>query len=83
MDWCHIDKFWLTQRHEIHVKNNVAHFNSCWDQHMKSQLADVNLVIWDISEFKCNVVPLYMAQMAYVEIALGVDMDWSIIPTSS
>jgi hypothetical protein len=50
---------------------------------MKSQLADVNLVIWDISEFKCNVVPLYMAQMAYVEIALGVDMDWSIIPTSS
>lgn len=49
VDWCHIDKFWLVQRHDIHVKNNVAHFNSCWDRHMKSQLADVNLAIWGIS----------------------------------
>jgi hypothetical protein len=34
-------------------------------------------------KFKCNVVPLYMAQMVYVEVALGVEMDWSNIPTSS
>jgi hypothetical protein len=26
--------------------------------------------------------PLYMAQMAYVEVALGVSMDWSTVSTS-
>jgi hypothetical protein len=50
---------------------------------MKPQLVDVNLAIWGIGEFKHNVVPLYMAQMVYVEVALGVEMDWSNIPTSS
>jgi hypothetical protein len=50
---------------------------------MKSQLVDVNLVIWGTREFKRNVVPLYMAQMVYAEVVMGVEMDWSNIPTSS
>ncbi len=50
---------------------------------MKSQLMDVDLAIWGIEEFKHNVVPLYMIQMAYVEVALCVYMDWSTILTSS
>jgi hypothetical protein len=50
---------------------------------MKSQLVDVNLAIWGTQEFKRNVVPLYVAQMVYAEVATGVEMDWSKIPTSS
>ncbi len=50
---------------------------------MKSRLMDINLAIWGKQEFKHNVVPLYMAQMAYMEVALCVDMDWSTILTSS
>jgi hypothetical protein len=50
---------------------------------MKSRLVDVNLAIWGTQEFKHNVVPLYVAQMVYVEVAMGVEMDWSKIPTSS
>jgi hypothetical protein len=49
---------------------------------MKSGLADVNSAIRGTWEFKCNVVPLYMAQMAYAEVAMGVNMDWSTISTS-
>ncbi len=68
------------QRHNIHVKNNATHFSSCKDHHMKSQLVDVNLAIWGTWEFKCNMVLLYMVQMVYVEVILGVEMDWSNIP---
>ncbi len=50
---------------------------------MKSQLLDVNLAIWGTREFKRNVVPLYMVEMVYAEVVLGVEMDWSNIPTSS
>jgi hypothetical protein len=50
---------------------------------MKSQLVDVNLVIWGTREFKRNVVPLYMTQMVYTKVVLGVEMDWSNIPRSS
>jgi len=46
VDWCHIHKFWPVQRHDIHVKNNVAHFNSYKNHRMKKLLVDVNLVIW-------------------------------------
>jgi hypothetical protein len=41
---------------------------------MKSWLEDVNLVIWETREFKCNVVPLYMAEMVYAKVGLSVDM---------
>jgi hypothetical protein len=41
---------------------------------MKSWLVDVNLTIWGIAEFKCNMVPLYMVQMVYVEVGLNIDM---------
>jgi hypothetical protein len=71
------------QKHGIHVKNNATHFSSYRDHRMKSQLVDVNLAICGTQEFKYNMVPLYMAQMAYVEVALCVDMDWSTILTSS
>jgi hypothetical protein len=50
---------------------------------MKSRLVDVTLAIWGTREFKHNVVPLYMAQMVYVEVVMGVEMDWFNIPTSS
>jgi hypothetical protein len=50
---------------------------------MKLGLVDVNLAIWGTQEFKRNVVPLYMNQMVYAKVALGVEMDWSNIPTSS
>jgi len=83
VDWCHIDKFWLLQKHDTHVKNNATHFSSYKDHHMKSWLVDVNLAIWGTQKFKHNVVPLYVAQMVYVEVAMGVEMDWSKIPTSS
>jgi len=46
---------------------------------MKAKLVNVDLAIWGIRDFKHNVVPLYMAQMAYVEVALNIDMDWSTI----
>jgi hypothetical protein len=36
---------------------------------MKLRLVDINLAIWGTQEFKYNMVPLYMAQMAYVEVA--------------
>jgi hypothetical protein len=71
------------QKHGTHVKNNATHFSSYKDHRMKSQLMDVDLAIWGIEEFKHNVVPLYMIQMAYVEVALCVYMDWSTILTSS
>jgi hypothetical protein len=71
------------QKHGTHVKNNATHFSSSRIHRMKSQLVDINLAIWRTQEFKHNVVPLYMAQMAYVEVALCVDMDWSTILTSS
>jgi hypothetical protein len=50
---------------------------------MKAKLGNVNLVIWGIKDFKHNVVPLYMAQMAYVEVALNIDMDCSTMPLRS
>jgi len=50
---------------------------------MKLLLVDVNLAILGTRKFKHNVVPLYMAQMVYVEVASGVEMDCSNIPTSS
>jgi hypothetical protein len=71
------------QKHGIHVKNNATYFNSFRNHCMKSRLMDINLAIWGKQEFKHNVVPLYMAQMAYMEVALCVDMDWSTILTSS
>jgi hypothetical protein len=64
------------------VSKIIVHFNSYKDHHTKSWLVDVNLAIWRTWEFKCNVVPLYMAQMAYAEVAMGVNMDWSTISTS-
>jgi hypothetical protein len=65
------------------LKKNATHFSGCKDHCMKLQLMDVNLANWGTWEFKNNMVPLYMAQMVYAEVALGVDMDWSNIPTSS
>jgi len=83
VNWCHIDKFWSMHKHDTHVKKNATHFSRCKDHCMKLGLVGVHLAIWGTQEFKYNVVPLYMTQMVYTKVALGVEMDWSNIPTSS
>jgi len=70
--------FLLAQRHEVHVKNNVVLFNSCWNQQMKLWLVDINLAIlktWDQAQHSA----IIHGPMVYTKVDLSIDMDWSTI----
>ncbi len=63
MRWCYI------------VKNDVVQFTSCFDEQMKARMLKVNTTITKNLIFAKNQVPLIVAQMVYVEVALGAQVD--------
>jgi hypothetical protein len=67
VQWCYIDK------------NDAAQFTSCFDEQMNAHMLKVNTTITKNLIFAKNQVPLIVAQMVYVEVALGVQVDWRTI----
>jgi predicted small integral membrane protein len=61
------------------VWNDVTQFTSCFDEQMKAHVLKVNTTITKNLIFARNQVPLIVAQMVYVEVALGVQVDWRTI----
>jgi hypothetical protein len=53
-------------------KNDVIQFTSCFDKQMKAHMLKVNTTITKNLIFAKNQMPLTVAQMAYVEVVLGV-----------
>ncbi len=60
-------------------KNDVTHLMSCFDEQMKAHMLKVNTTITKNLIFAKNQMPLIVAQMVYVEVALEVQVDWRTI----
>jgi hypothetical protein len=63
--------------HETHCKNNVTQFMSCQNAQMKACLLEVHMTMIRNQIFAKNYVLLNVAQMVYVKVALGVQVEWS------
>jgi hypothetical protein len=72
--WCHINNKWPVSRRETHKKNNSTQYTNCLDEH-KALMLDVYMAATGSHFPPKNQVPLTMAQMVYVEVVLGVQVN--------
>ena len=75
IDWAHINRHWDQERYAIHVRSGAVNINMCRHAAFKKRLLEVTLALWGRVTTKDG--GLTQCQMAYAEVFLGKDVDWT------